>query len=558
MSSHSKTTPPPVLIVGAGPSGLLASLWLTKYGIPHRIIDKATTTGQTSRAIGVQARTLEMYRMLGMNQANISLDQEIINIGAKVAKMNISNNGVKHGEILIGDAGIGQSMFPFLLNVTQDEHEEILQRRLEMLGQRVERGVEMVRMDWPAKDDPSGYVDVTIRPIGTNDEETVTASYVIGCDGAHSAVRRATGIAMEGGTYERSFFVADVLCHGSFKTVEHLNICLSRNDFVVVLPLPYKENRARLIGIAPGHLVESEGREITFDDCSSTIVKAAPGLIVDEVRWFAHYKVHHRCAASFQYDSRVFICGDAAHLHSPIGGQGMNTGLGDASNLAWKVATAWHVAARSESPSDSSAFADNLLATYSAERRRFADNLVSTNDKLFQFIIQQGTVGWLLRNIFMPYIIPFVANVLNLRTVMFGKISQTAIEYGPSTLSQSNTSKALQGHRLPWLERPLGAADEIDNHSLLDGNSWQAHAFGTIASAAQQILEGADIPIYRFPFNSEVSKKGFKENTIYLVRPDGYIGLVWTRGVDSEQDIKEYLMLGEYIQQWGVGPVVRK
>jgi 2-polyprenyl-6-methoxyphenol hydroxylase-like FAD-dependent oxidoreductase len=315
--SSKPLTPPPVLIVGAGPTGLLMSLWLTKYGVPHRIIDRHTTTGQTSRAIVMHARTLEYYRMLG-------LDQEIVDVGAKVKQLNINNSGRKRGEVLVGDAGIGQSNFPFILSVTQDEHEEILQQRLEAAGQKVERGVEMVKMDLPPENDAQCYVGATIRPVGGSsiDEEAITTSYVIGCDGAHSSVRHATGIAMDGGTYQHTFFVADVFCHSPIQTEGNLNLCISSKEFVVVLPLPHKENRARFIGIVPHNLRHLEIEEITFEDCLPTIKKAVPGMEVEDVRWFAHYRVHHRCAASFQYGHRVFLCGDAAHLHSPVGGQG--------------------------------------------------------------------------------------------------------------------------------------------------------------------------------------------------------------------------------------------
>lgn len=475
----------------------------------------------------------------------LGLCDDIIDVGAKLGQLNINNGGRKKGEVKVGDAGVGRSQFPFILTVTQDEHEEILQRRLKEAGTHVERGVEMVRMDLPSADDTEGYPSVTIRPIGTDKEETITASYVIGCDGAHSGVRHATEIAMEGGTYARTFFVADVFCHGPIQTAGNLNLCTSHKDFIIILPLPHKSNRARIIGLVPEDL-QHLSDEITFQDCLPAISKAAPGLEVEDVRWFAHYKVHHRCASSFQYGSRVFLCGDAAHLHSPVGGQGMNTGLGDASNIAWKVATAWHAAAKSPE-SKSPDFAEALLATYTIERKRFADRLVKTNDRLFQFIIQQNALGWILRNIFAPYFLPFFAYWFNLRFFMYGMISQIAIEYGPSPLSQSNTGKGLQGSRLPWIEWPNGAAGKDDNHSLLDGSAWQAHMFGVVDANQLQILEEFDLPVHQFPWSSEARRKGFKENTLYLIRPDGYIGLALDRSTDSAE------VLQRYIRKWGVG-----
>jgi 2-polyprenyl-6-methoxyphenol hydroxylase-like FAD-dependent oxidoreductase len=480
----------------------------------------------------------------------LGLSDEIIDVGAKVGKININNGGRKKSEVLVGDAGIGQSQFPFILSVTQDEHEEILQRRLDEAGTHVERGVELVKMDLPPENDVEGYVNVTIRPVGTENDETVTASYVIGCDGAHSGVRHATGIAMEGGTYSRTFFVADVFCHGPMQMDGNLNLCTSHKDFIIILPLPHKSNRARIIGLVPEDLQHLD-EEITFQDCLPAISKAAPGLEVEDVRWFAHYKVHHRCASSFQYGRRVFMCGDSAHLHSPVGGQGMNTGLGDASNLAWKVATAWHAAAKSPG-SKPPEFAEALLSTYNAERKRFADRLVQSNDRLFQFIIQRNAFGWILRNIFAPYILPFILNWFNLRPFLFGMVSQIAIEYGPSPLSQSNNNnnnnnKGLQGCRLPWIERPSGAAGKDDNHSLLDGTGWQGHVFGDVDASQQRRLQGLDIPVHQFPWSSEARRRGFRENALYLIRPDGYIGLVLDRSSASEGVLKEY------VRRWGVG-----
>ena len=475
----------------------------------------------------------------------LGLNDEILDAGAKLGALKINNAGRKKGEVLVGDAGVGKSPFPFILTVTQDEHEEILERRLEEAGTLVERGIEMVKMDRPPENDVESYVNVTIRPVGTEDEEIVTASYVVGCDGAHSGVRHATGISMEGGTYARTFFVADVFCHGPMQTEGALNLCTSYQDFIIVLPLPHKANRARIIGLVPEELQHLD-EEITFQDCLPAILKAAPGLEVEEVRWFSHYKVHHRCAGSFQFGHRVFLCGDAAHLHSPVGGQGMNTGLGDASNLAWKIATAWHAAAKSPE-SKPPEFAEALLSTYNAERRRFADRLVKSNDRLFQFIIQKNVFGWILRNVLAPYVMPFLANWFNLRPFLYGMVSQIAIEYGPSPLSGSNTSKALQGKRLPWIERPNGAAGKDDNYSLLDGAGWQAHVFGVVDASQQRSLKEIETSVHQFPWSSEAGRKGFKENTLYLVRPDGYIGLVLDKTSDSEG------VLEEYIRRWGVG-----
>ena len=537
-NSTSAPTRAPVLVVGAGPTGLMLSHWLVKYGVPHRIVDKNSGAGQTSRAIVMHARTLEFYRML-------VLAEEVIALGTRVEGLTVLHSGQEQANIRVRAAGVGMSEYPFVLSVTQDEHEELLERMLIKRGQHIERGLEVVGVSAPGVGS-DGDVTVTLRAVDSGKEETMTASYVIGCDGAHSGVRHATGITMEGGTYARSFFVADVFYSGDMQTQGRLNLCMSRNEFLVLMPLPHKTNRARIIGFVPEDK-EDPATKISFEDCRPAVFKCAPNISIDDVRWFARYKVHHRTAAHFHHGPRVFLCGDAAHLHSPLGGQGMNTGLGDATNLAWKLATAYHQTA--SSPSDKSNAAD-LLATYEAERRPFALQLVQSTDTVFQLIIKQNLVGWLLRNVFMPYIVPFAASFLNIAPIMFKTISQTGIEYGKSPMSRS-ADATLAGHRLPWVERAGGAAGEVDNHAVLDASGWQAHVWGEVSEELEQALCRRKIEVKKFPWKAEAKKKGFVEDAVYLVRPDGYIGLVLGQGKGKEAE--KTLLLEEYAEKWGAG-----
>lgn len=265
---------------------------------------------------------------------------------------------------------------------------------------------------------------------------------------------------------------------------------------------------------------------------------------------FATYRVHHRCASSFQYEHRVFLCGDAAHLHSPLGGQGMNTGLGDVSNLAWKLATAWHAEADSLTTQLSLTQSRKLFETYSAERRPFADQLVKTTDRMFETLIAQNWMGWLLRNILMPYVFPIITSSPMLRRRYFPHLSQIGIEYVDSALSEGHRrGQALPGHRLPWLQNAGGAAGEADNHSLLDGSGWQAHVFGNermLPEEVQQLHHRRRIPVYTFPMTHDAKSKGLVENAIYLIRPDGHIGLI-VRSIE-EMETK----LERYMDEWGV------
>lgn len=227
----------------------------------------------------------------------------------------------------------------------------------------------------------------------------------------------------------------------------------------------------------------------------------------------------------------------------------MNTGLGDVSNLAWKLATAWHADAASLNTRLSMSSAQKLLATYSAERKPNAMELVQTTDRMFSTLVSQSWFGWLLRNILLPYVFPIITGSPRLRRRYFPRLSQIGIEYSSSAISQGNGYwGGLAGHRLPWLENPGGAAGEADNHSLLDGVGWQVHLFGTertLPDGVQHSLQRRTIPIRTFPMTQAAKICGFTEGALYLVRPDGHIGLVASSVAEMEANLETYL------ESWG-------
>lgn len=280
MTSSQTSNSQPALISGAGPSGLMLALWLAKYSVPFRIVDKALAPFETSRAIIMHARTLELYRMLG-------LAEDVLEAGTRVQRFVISSSGKRTGEYNLSDAGKGQSHYPFILSITQDEHEHTLIEKLEKNGVHVERGVEVVGMELPPEDDAEPNVKVTLRVVGDDVDEVMDASYVIGCDGAHSGVRHAAGTAMEGGTYSRSFFVADVVYHGDMQTQGEVNACLAQDEFLVILPLPHIANRARVIGFVPFEYEDL--RSVSFEDSRPSVSKCAPSITIDEVRWYVRF-----------------------------------------------------------------------------------------------------------------------------------------------------------------------------------------------------------------------------------------------------------------------------
>ena len=365
-----------VLIVGAGPTGLVLALWLTKQGVSVRIIDKTTQPGTTSRALAVQARTLELYRQLDLTDA-------VLARGHRNPAVNFWTRGQHASRIPFEDVGAELTPYSFLEIFPQDEHERLLIERLAALGVTVERETELVSF----VQEPH-HVTATLRaPRGA---EGLRAVFLAGCDGARSLVRHAIGASFEGGTYRQLFYVADVEASGPAINGE-LHIDLDEADFLGVFPLP-KAGHARLIGTVRDERADRAGT-LQFSDVSQRAIEHLD-IQIDRVNWFSTYHVHHRVADRFRH-GRAFLLGDAAHVHSPAGGQGMNTGIGDAINLAWKLATVL----AGNAP-------DALLDSYEAERLRFARSLVRTTDRGFGFATSAGALARFNRTRIAPLLLP--------------------------------------------------------------------------------------------------------------------------------------------------------
>src|SRR6266478_9642413 len=353
-----------VLVVGAGPTGLVLALWLTRLGVRVRIVDKTAEPGTTSRALAVQARTLELYRQVGLADA-------VVDAGRKAVAVNLWVAGRQVGRAPFGNMGQGLSPYPYALIYPQDEHEHLLVDRLAALGVKVERRTELVGFE-----DGVGRVVAHLKHAdGT--PETCEAAYIAGCDGAHSRVREALGIGFPGGTYAHLFYVADVEARGPVMNGE-LHVALDTTDFLVVFPLK-RDGHARLIGTVREE-VEHQHEDLSWDDVSKRVIEWM-GIDVARVNWFSTYRVYHRVADRFRA-GRAFLAGDAAHIHSPVGGQGMNTGIGDAVNLAWKLAAV--LTGRAD---------QSLVDSYEPERIAFARRLVATTDQAFTAVTSDGPIA---------------------------------------------------------------------------------------------------------------------------------------------------------------------
>jgi 2-polyprenyl-6-methoxyphenol hydroxylase-like FAD-dependent oxidoreductase len=474
----------PILIIGAGPTGLNLALRLARSGTAFCIIDEHDGPAQESRALAVHARTLEFYHQLGLADA-------IVDAGTRIGGIRMYRDGRARGHIKLGDISAGLSPYPFILDFPQDEHERLLVDRLRDMGIEVERRTALASFT----QDPDGADAVLIKD---GQRSHVRASYICGCDGARSKVREGIGASFSGGTYQHLYYVADVRLETP-DTGNDFHIATGTDTFALRLPARKGQNE-RLIGFAPDGIEHPVFEDVRADAEHLLDIRVA------EVNWFSTYRVHHRVAGRFR-KGRAFLLGDAGHLHSPVGGQGMNTGIGDAVNLAWKLAAV--VGGRA---------AEALLDTYEAERIPFARSLVATTDRVFQTVVSDGVDGHVLRSLVLPTLIPAAMHVGAARKAMFRLASQIAIHYPESSLSVGRAGDVAGGDRLPWV-------GSIDNHAPLISLDWQLHVYGDVAPAITASAQHLGLALHRFDWSAAVGKAGMERGSGYLVRPDGHIAL---------------------------------
>ena len=480
-----------VLVIGAGPTGLVLALWLTKLGVKVRIIDKTAEPGTTSRALAVQARTLELYRQLDLTEA-------VVASGHRVPAVNLWVKGKATARISFESVGADLTPYPFLHIFPQDQHERLLIERLQALDVTVERRTELIRFK-----DEEDRVTATLR--GPDGQEfDCAATYIAGCDGARSIVRETIGTGFPGGTYRQIFYVADVEAAGPALNGE-LHIDLDEADFLGVFPLA-GQGRARLIGTVRD---ERAGRAdtLTFDDVGDRAISHLK-VQVEKVNWFSTYHVHHRVTQHFR-KGRAFVLGDAAHIHSPAGGQGMNTGIGDAINLAWKLASV--VAGRAD---------DKLLDSYEDERIGFARRLVATTDRIFSFVTADGRIADILRTRIAPILIPRAAAFGAVREFMFRTVSQIMLNYRGGPLSRGRAGHVHGGDRLPWV-----SVDGIDNFAPLATMDWQVQVYGAASAGLTAWCAARNVPLHQFNWRPQHEAAGLARDALYLLRPDSYVAL---------------------------------
>jgi 2-polyprenyl-6-methoxyphenol hydroxylase-like FAD-dependent oxidoreductase len=458
----------------------------------------------------------------------MGLAEEALELGARGTGANMWTNGRWSARIPLGDIGRGLSPFPFVLMLGQDDNERILGDNLIRLGQAVQWRTELVEIDQKAD-----HVDVVLeQPDGSR--RNVKANWVAGCDGSRSGVRELCGIGFPGEPYEHTFFVADTEAVGPMKPGE-LNVYLWRDGFHLFFPMRGKD-RWRVIGILPEQFRAKD--DVTFESLVASIrQEAGAALDFKSCSWFSTYRIYHRAAERFR-DRRCFLLGDAAHIHSPMGGQGMNTGLQDAYNLGWKLALV--VEGRADPA---------LLDTYEEERIPVAHRLLQTTDRAFQLLVADNWFASLMRIRILAKIAARAMAFERARKVAFLTLSQTGISYLKSGLSQSASplpgAAPKAGDRFPWLKLKLHAsAPPVDIYQALDDRRFNLLLFGSADRPPCELGNlGHLVTAWVIPDNVENSNEMHRTNipapAFFLLRPDGHIGLC---GMTADaRTIREYL-----------------
>jgi 2-polyprenyl-6-methoxyphenol hydroxylase-like FAD-dependent oxidoreductase len=524
-----------VIIVGAGPTGLALACQLIRYDIDFVIVDKQDAITPYSKAIGVQARTLEMYEQIG-------LADTLIGQGARAERVQLIEGGEVCGTVELSNIGQGMSPYPFLLIVEQSKHEHLLYDFLKTRGKEVYWQTELADFS----QDETG-VRAHIKTAG-GETQTIEAKFLVGCDGAKSFVRHELGISFEGSTFERLFYVADVQIDWQFSH-DALYVCLAQNTITAIFPM-VGENRYRIVGTFPEEFSKEE-REILYAEIEKQIVKDTQlNLAITNVNWFSVYKVHSRRVSRFS-EGRCFLVGDAAHVHTPAGAQGMNTGIQDGYNLAWKMA----LVLRGKMDT-------KLLETYNEERLENAEHLLKTTDRLFDFgASEEPFVAYFRTHIF-PHVANFVLRFDTVKQFIFPLISQIGIHYHNSVLSEHKGEEGFAvkaGDRMPYFQ--IGSESIYDRlhqpkfHLLvfsdgqLEGESDEQNDYQELKMGVEN--EYADwVDFNVFPLSSHVADLfGRQESFAVFLRPDNYIGFL-----SSKPSLRSPLNeLQIYLQSRGYG-----
>jgi len=504
----------PILIVGAGPTGLTAATELRRLGVPVRIVDKASTPSTTSRALAIQARTLELLSQRG-------LTDEMLRIGSRGKFVTIHSERKQLGRVELSAI---PSRFNFVLLLAQNETERLLREHLKEHRVEVEASTQLIGFSLadPATSETQEYIAAVLRgPDGRLEE--LAAAYIICAEGSHSSIRRTLNLDFKGRSLEQSYALADLHIDGEVPE-DSLSIFVVERGFLGLFPMGGR--RFRMIATDPqGHATNpsdptlAEMQSLYDADCH------IPAALRDVV-WTSRFRINSRMLHTFR-SGRVFFGGDSAHVHSPAGGQGMNTGIQDMINLCWKLALVYNGHAKSD-----------LLDTYTEERHPVIERLLNTTEKATDAMNSQGAIAHQL----MTHIAPLVLDFERARELGARTLSQVKIEYRSSPLSETYHAhgELRAGDRVPDLEVGIDAGDAapISLHSILDPSRFTVLRIGDaskprpaadhpwVKTVCVQPPAGADADHFKQTFGAS--------GGLIAVRPDAYIGFIGRLDTDAE------------------------
>jgi 2-polyprenyl-6-methoxyphenol hydroxylase-like FAD-dependent oxidoreductase len=491
-----------VLVVGAGPAGLVTAIVLAERGVAVRVVDRAAGPVPESRAAILHVRTLELLDRLGVADRAVAE-------GLPIRTVEVFERGRLLGELPLSGRGVDDSRFPFALALTQDRTERLLTEHLSGLGVEIEHGTELVDLTITALG-----ARAAVRGPGGNREEIV-ARWVVGADGAHSAVRHAAGIDLAGTTYAQTGLLADVRLdrHGrAAPGSDRIRLHLTAGGFVGVLPLA--GGRHRLFGAVPPDLAEDARRPYAEVDPNRLQrwldQRFGTGAQIGDVAWTALFRVHSRLAEQFR-SGPVFLVGDAAHLHSPAGGQGLNLAVGDGVNLGWKLAAV----ATGEAPQE-------LLASYPAERRPVARRVLLGTDRGFALETAAHPVAVWGRAHLAGRLLRPLLRLPIVRAAVVGLFAQTWIGYRDSP-AVGGRAAGRRGPR-PGDRLPDGRGSwprDLRHRMLLVAGTAEA-AGPALRESVRSLLDryAGRVDVHHVPAAPWADRGAW----LLLLRPDGHIG----------------------------------
>lgn len=481
-----------VIIIGAGPTGLSLAAQLLRYRIDFVILERNAHTTPLSKAVVVQARSLEIFDELG-------LAEKALQRGRLTTALNLFYQGQKKARVDIAGLGDGLSPFPFALSLEQSKTETLLAGYLSDNNIPIHWQCALSRIEQDEKGVTAYYTDAA------GAEKSVSGQYLVGCDGAGSLVRHQMGLAFEGDTVPKLFYVADVTLKSTVVNKDELFIFLIKKGFVLFFPME-GQGHYRIVGILPDADAE---HHYTFDEIKGSVIEqVAVPMEISELRWFSTYRVHSRKAARFS-KGRCFIAGDAAHIHTPAGGQGMNTGIQDAYNLAWKLALV--IRQKTES---------TVLQSYNDERGENARHLLRTTDRMFDMMAGTSRFWNFMRLNVFPLLAGFITRSAAVKKRIFPLVSQTGIAYPHSSLTVPGCmGKVHAGDRLPYF---LSEGKSV--YSFVSTPDFKLLCMGPRTELPDTMAWNTGIPLSACRIKDVPARLFGKTSGFYiLLRPDNYI-----------------------------------